>query len=229
MKALVVGNDEALKDISFCLQLRWPNAVIVHAAEGSKGIDLVKAEVPDLVIADLRLPDMSGLELVGKVRRFSDVPQIVLTDDMGEMVAAKALEAGADDCMTKPFNIVQFLTRVNALFRRAYAVGLQPDQLPICSGDLTISLFTHEVFLSGKPVKLTPHEYNLLFELVRNEGKVLSHHIILEKVWGTEYADDSGILKKYVCCLRRKLGDDAQQPHIILNERGVGYKFVRSA
>ena len=229
MKVLVIGDNAVAKDISFFLQLRWQNAIVISAAEGSKGIELVEAEAPDLVMVDFCLPDMSGLDLVAKVREFSDVPLVILVEQETQMERSRVLEAGADYCITKSFSPVDLLAKVNALLRRAYAVGFQRDHMPLVSGDLTISLSTHEAFLSGEPVKLSPHEYDLLLELVRNEGRVLTHRTLLEKVWGTEYADDSGTLKTCIWRLRHKLNDDAHHPRMILSERGIGYKLVKRA
>ena len=227
MKVLVIGQDqEVVKNISFCLQLRWPDAIIVSAAEGSEGIGLVEAEAPDLVMADFSVPDMNGLDLVGKIREFSDVPLIVLAGE-SEMDRAKALEAGADDYITRPFSPIDVLAKVRALLRRAYAVGFQRNHMPFVSGDLTINFAAHEVFLSGQPVKLTPHEYDLLLQLVRSEGKVLTHRTLLDKVWGPEYAEDFSFVKKYIYRLRQKLNDDADHPQMILTERGIGYRFAR--
>ena len=226
MKVLVIG-DNGAKDISFYLQLRWQNAIVLSAIDGATGIELVETEAPDLVMADFCLPDMSGLDLVAKVREFSDVPLVITMDHEIGMDRSKVLEAGADDYITKPFSPVDLLAKVNALFRRTYATGFGRDHQPLVSGDLTITSSTREVLLSGESIKLTPHEYNLLAELVRNEGRVLTNRTLLAKVWGAEYADDSGIVKKYICCLRHKLGENAHHPRMILSERGLGYKFVR--
>ena len=226
MKVLVIG-DNGAKDISFYLQLRWQNAIVLSAIDGATGIELVETEAPDLVMADFCLPDMSGLDLVAKVREFSDVPLVITMDHEIGMDRSKVLEAGADDYITKPFSPVDLLAKVNALFRRTYATGFGRDHQPLVSGDLTITSSTREVLLSGESIKLTPHEYNLLLHLVRNEGRVLTHRTLLAKVWGAEYGDDSGILKKYICCLRHKLGENAHHPRMILSERGLGYKFVR--
>lgn len=229
MKVLVIGDgQEVVKDISFCLQLRWPDVVIVSTAQGSKGIELVEAEAPDLVMADFSLPDMNGLDLVGKVREFSDVPLTILAGGT-EVDRAKVLEAGADDYIVKPLSAIDVLAKVDALLRRAHSVGFQRNHMPLVRGDVVINCSTREVFLSGSPVKLTPHEYDLLFQLVRNEGRVLSHCILLEKVWGLEYAKDFSFLKKYIYRLRQKLNDDASLPQMILTERGVGYRFTRRA
>ena len=227
MKVLVMGDNQVVKDISFYLQLRWQNAIVISAADGSQGIELLEAEAPNLVMVDFCLLEMNGLELVAKVRELSDVPLIIIAQQETGMERARVLEAGADNYITKPFTPVDVLATVNALLRRAYAAGSQRDYLPLVSRDLTISLSTHEVLLSGKPVKLTPHEHNLLLQLVRNEGRVLTHNTLLQKVWGTEYADHSGILKKCIYRLRQKLSDDAHHQRMIVTERGIGYKFAR--
>jgi len=227
MKVLVMGDNAVAKDISFYLQLRWQNAIVLSAADGSQGIEMLEAEAPDLVMADFCLPDMNGLDLVSKVREFSDVPLVIFAEQEIGAEKARVLEMGADDYITKPFSPVDVLAKVNALLRRAYAVGFGRDHLPLVSGDLTINSSTRETLLSGEPIKLTPHEYDLLLHLVRNEGRVLTHRTLMARVWGAEYGDDSGILKKYISCLRHKLGDDAQHPRIIFSERGIGYKLVR--
>lgn len=229
MKVLVIGGREVVRNISFILQLRWPDAVIVSAAEGAKGMELVETEAPDLVMVDFPLPDMNGVNLASKIRGFSDVPLIVLMGEATEMERARVLEEGADDYITRPFSPVDVLAKVRALLRRAHAVGFQRNHLPLVSGELMISSSTHDVFLSGEPVQLTPHEYELLLQLARNEGRVVTHRALLEKVWGPEYVADPCFLKKYIYRLRQKLHDDARKPKMILTERGVGYKFVRSA
>ena len=229
MKVLVIGDSQdVVKDISFCLHLRWPDVIIVSTTQGSNGIELLEAEAPDLVMVDFSLPDMNGLDLVGKVREFSDVPLTILTGGT-EADRAKVLEAGADDYIVKPLSAIDVLAKVNALLRRTHAAGFQRNHMPLVRGSLVINSPTREVFLHGAPVKLTPHEYDLLFQLVRNEGRVLSHCTLLEKVWGLEYARDLSFLKKYIYRLRQKLHDDASLPQMILTERGVGYRFTRRA
>jgi DNA-binding response OmpR family regulator len=229
MKVLVIGGRDVVRNISFILQLRWPDAAIVSAAEGAKGMELVETEAPDLVMVELPLPDMNGVSLASKIRGFSDVPLIVLMGEATEMERARVLEEGADDYITRPFSPVDVLAKVRALLRRAHAVGFQRNHMPLVSGELMISSSTHDVFLSGDPVQLTPHEYELLLQLARNEGRVVTHRALLEKVWGSEYVADPCFLKKYIYRLRQKLHDDARKPKMILTERGVGYKFVKSA
>lgn len=228
MKVLVIeSSQEQTKNISFSLQLRWPQCTVFSAIEGPKGIELIETESPDLVILDVSVSGIDGLGLISKIRSFCDVPVIMLTNSNDDMVKVSGLEMGADEYVTKPFNPIELLAKVVALLRRVRGVGFKPDQEPLSFGSLTLNFSTREVFVCGERVKLTPIEYKLLTQLVRNEGKVLTHSALLEKVWGRDYVDDSSFVKKYVYRLRSKLHDDASNPKILINERGVGYRFVR--
>ena len=228
MKVLLIESpQEETKNISFTLQLRWPECTVLSAVDGSKGVELIETESPDLVILDVAVSGIDGLGLVSRIRSFCDVPVIILTDSSNEMVKVSGLEIGADEYVTKPFNPIELLAKVVALLRRVRGVGFRADQEPLSFGSLTLNFSTREVFVWGERVKLTPIEYNLLTQLVRNEGKVLTHSALLEKVWGRDYVDDSSFVKKYIYRLRSKLHDDASNPKILINERGVGYRFVR--
>jgi len=228
MKVLVIeSRQEETKNISFSLQLRWPQCTVLGATDGSRGIELIETESPDLVILDVSLSGIDGLGLVSKIRSFCDVPVIILTNSNDDMVKVSGLEMGADEYVTKPFNPLELLAKVVALLRRVRGVGFKPDQEPLSFGSLTLNFSTREVFVCGERVKLTPIEYNLLAQLVRNEGKVLTHSALLEKVWGRDYVDDSSFVKKYIYRLRLKLHDEASSPKILINERGVGYRFIR--
>ena len=228
MKVLVIeDNRQVVRDISFCLQVRYPAVIVVSVAEGSKGIDMVETESPDLVMVDSSLPDIDTLDIVSKIREFSDVPLIILYEAETDMDRARGLEAGADEYVIKPFSPIELLARVRALLRRTQGIGFRPERLVSIGSELTINFATHEVVLSGMRVKLTPVEFDLLSELVRNEGRVLTHRALLEKVWGSEYADDCSFVKKYIYRLRSKIEPDASKPQMLLTERGVGYKFVK--
>jgi len=143
------------------------------------------------------------------------------------MDRARGLEAGADDHVNKPFSPIELLARIKALLRRTQGLGFKGGSLVSIGSELTINFATREVFLSDKQVKLTPIEYHLLSELVRNEGRVLTHNSLLEKVWGSEYVNDTGFTKRYIYRLRKKLNDDPGNPRMIHTEHGVGYKFIR--
>lgn len=227
MKVLLIENDQqVVRDLSFCLQVRYPEAVIVCAVEASTGIEMVETESPDLVMVN-SLPDIDLVDVIRRIREFSDVPLITLMEGETDLDRARCLETGADDYITKPFSPLELLAKVGALLRRTRGLGFKPERLLSLGNGLTINFSTREVLVSGKPVKLTPIEYNLLAELVRNEGRVLTHHALLEKVWGSEYAGDSSFVKKYIHRLRSKLESNAQHPQLLLTERGIGYKFTR--
>ena len=227
MKVLVIeDNKQVLRDVALCLQVRYPEVILVSAADGQKGMDLVEKETPDLVLLDSSLPDIDSLDLVNKIREFSDVPLVILSDAVTDMDGARYLEAGADSYVTKPLSPIYFLAGIRALLRRTQGTGFKRGH-SISAGNLSINTGAQEVFLSGKRVKLTPIEYQLLSELVRNNGRVLTHTVLLEKVWGFEYEKVDGFIKKYIYRLRSKLESDASKPQMILTERGICYKFVK--
>ena len=227
MKVLVMAeNQRVVKDIFFCLQVRYPEVNVVSVAEGTKGIEMLETEWPDLVMVDSALPDIGTLNLVAKIREFSDVPLILLYEGESETDRARGLEAGADEYVTKPLSPIELLARVKALLRRTQGLGFKTETLVSIGSEMTINFTTREVLLSGKRVNLTPIEYNLLSELVRNEGRVLTHHSLIEKVWGSEYVSDISFTKRYIYRLRKKLNDDPNNPRMIQTERGVGYKFI---
>ena len=229
MKVLIIeDNPQIVRDISFCLQVRYPEVAVVSVGEERKGLDMVETESPDLVMVDSSLPDVDILELVSQIREFSDVPLIILFEAATDMDRARGLEMGADEYINKPFSPIELLARVKALLRRTQGFGFKPERFISIGGELTINNDTHEVLLSaGKRVKLTPIEYHLLLELVRNNGRVLTHSNLVEKVWGSEDVCDQSYVKKYIYRLRSKLENDAGKPQMLLTERGIGYKFVR--
>ena len=231
MKVLVIEDrEEVAENVSLCLKLAWLQVSIIATADGDKGIDLVETESPDIVILDLELGDTDSFKVLTQVRSFSDVPIIVLTAKEAEMDKVKALEMGADDYITRPFSAIDLIARVKAQLRRATMPQLRANQdSTFVSGNLTINFATHDVFVSGEPVKLTPIEYNLLCNLVRNEGRVLSHRFLLEKTWGSDYIDDASSLKKYTYRLRIKLKENQNPKPMLITERGIGYKFLRPA
>lgn len=227
MKVLIIDNDQQIvRDVSFSLKIRYPECIVVSVNEGLKGLEMVETESPDLVMAS-SLPDIYILDLVSQVREFSDVPLIILSEVKTGMDIAKGLEAGADDYITKPISPIELLARAKAVLRRTQRLGFRPERQISIGNTLTINFATHEVVCSGKQVTLTPIEYDLLSELVRNEGNVLTHRALLEKVWSSEYADDFSFVKKYIYRLRSKLETDPSKPKMILTKRGVGYKLVK--
>ena len=227
MKVLVIGNNrDVMEHIPLCLRLRWPSATIVFSSSGAKGIELAKAEAPDLVIVDFSLPDIRSVELVGNIRSFSDVPLTVLIGKGTEMDRAELLETGADDYIRKPLNASDVVAKINALLRRARGDGFKQDQESFVSGNLEISFTNRWVLVSGNPVKLSRIEHTLICQLVRNKGRVLTHRMLLEKVWGADHINHIYLLKDHVYRLRKKLQNAGTNYLPIVLQRGAGYKFA---
>ena len=227
MKALIISGDiQVTKDIDFCLRVRYDGISVKMVENGLKGLEFLNSEVPDLIVIDYYLKDFPVIEIVKKIRDISDVGIIFLAEGQSELVRAKLLEAGADDYIFKPFSPLELLAKVKALLRRSQSLGFKPREIVSLGKCLSINLATGEVFSFGKAVSLTPTEYKLLLELVRNQGMVLTNDILLEKIWGSEYLNDYSFVKKYVYRLRSKIEPDADSPKIILNERGIGYKIA---
>jgi two-component system KDP operon response regulator KdpE len=177
---------------------------------------------PDAVILDLVLPDGRGTDVCRELRTWSTVPVIVLSVVGDESEKVAALDAGADDYVTKPFGVDELLARLRAAMRR-----VEPSSEPVHEiGDLRVDLEKKAVWVGGKPVQLTPHEFGLLRLFARNEGKLLTHATILREVWGRGYADESHYLHVYVSQLRRKIESDPTRPRYILTEPGAGYRLV---
>jgi len=228
MKVVVIDDSpEIIEVVSLCFQLRWSGTTLVPASEGAKGLELIEAENPDVVILDIGLPDMDGFQVLREIRRFSQVPVIMLTVKGEDTDIAKGLELGADDYIVKPFSHIELIARVQAVLRRVQGLPVTSDERPFVSGKLSVDFTSNEVRLDGKPVKLTSTESNLLYYLIRNEGRLLSHENLLAKVWGETYRDARDLLRVHIQHLRQKLGDSAESPSIIITEHGMGYKFAR--
>jgi len=227
MKVLIVGDTrETVDHIPLCLRLRWPSVNIVFANTGSKGVEMVKTEDPDFIMTEFSLTDIRCLDLVKGIRAFSDTPLTVLIGDSTELDRAEVLEAGADDYIRKPFAISDVLAKTNALLRRAQGNSLRSDQSYFVNGNLEINLAEREVLVSGKPIRLTQIENSLLSQLVRNEGRVITHRALLENVWGVEFTNDLSLVKDHMYRLRKKLRSRGGNDRMIISQRGVGYKFV---
>ena len=228
MKVLVVDDDvDVIEVVSLTFEMRWPDAIVVSATDGDTGIRLVESEAPDMVILDVGLPDMDGFEVCQEVRRFSDVPVIMLTVRSSEADIVKGLQVGADDYVTKPFRPIEFMARVQSVMRRSQLVPTVGEEKPFQHKELVVDFARREVFRAGEPVKLTHTEYQLLYHLTKNAGRVLTHKNLLGQVWGREYLDETNYLKVHIQHLRQKLEDDPSTPSYILTERSVGYKFAK--
>ena len=197
---------------------------MLDVATGEEAVVIASGGGADVIVLDLGLPDLDGLEVLRRIRTFSGVPVIVLTAHHQQSEKIRALDAGADDYVTKPFDIEELLARIRAALRRA-PHATQPLAL-VHVDDLEIDLARRRVSRAGEQVHLTRTELSLLELLVRNPGKLLTQELLLREVWGPEYGTESNYLRVYVGQLRKKLGDDAANPRLILTEPGIGYRWI---
>ncbi len=195
---------------------------VQEAATGQEALVVSVSSRPDLVVLDLGLPDTSGLEVTHQLREWSQMPIIILTVRDKESDKIAALDAGADDYLTKPFGVGELLARVRAALRR---VTMPQQETIFETGDLMVDLAARVVRLKGEEVRLTPTEYDLLRQLVLNAGKVLTHNHLLRLIWGAAYENDLHILRVNMSNLRRKLESDPSRPRYILTDPGVGYRL----
>ncbi|HEY2898024.1 MAG TPA: response regulator transcription factor [Gemmatimonadaceae bacterium] len=199
---------------------------VLEASNGRDAIAIAERERPGLVIIDLGLPDMEGIELCTAIRGWSSAPILILSARGDEHEKATLLEAGADDYMTKPFSTVELRARVRAAVRRSHMPPVPGSDAPIVIGDLVIDTARRVVTSNGKDVHLTPTEWGLLRVLIANAGRPVTHARLFQAVWGQASGDVQLYLRVYVAHLRRKLEGDSYRPHLIITEPGVGYRFV---
>lgn len=200
---------------------------VLESTDGRDGLARAALEQPDLVVLDLGLPDMDGQEVLGELRSWTRVPVIVLSVRSSEAEKVRALDAGANDYVTKPFGIQEFLARVRALLRLPQSTTNSPGQ--VLGGALCIDLAFRRVSLGERVVSLTKKEYALLAELARHAGRVVTQQHLLKIVWGPSHAGDSHYLRVVIGHLRQKLGDDPATPRFIVTEAGVGYRLISDA
>jgi two-component system KDP operon response regulator KdpE len=199
---------------------------IVTAPNGETALDVLATDDVELVVLDLGLPGIDGVEVIRRLRSWSEVPVIVLSVRDAQADKVAALDAGADDYVTKPFAMDELLARMRAVLRRKGPMEMEPPVVE--AGPLRVDLARRLVTRDGDAVHLTPTEYALLEQLVSNPGKLLTHRFLLQKVWGDAYGDQSHYLRVYVAGLRKKLEDDPSSPSFILTDPGVGYRWVPS-
>lgn len=201
------------------------NFQVFEAESGQQGLTEAATRKPDMVILDLGLPDMDGVEIVRRLREWTAIPIIVLSARAMESAKIATLDEGADDYLSKPFGMGELLARIRVALRRsAGGRGLDPGEFALAN--LKVDLARRHVYVDGTEIHLTPIEYRLLSVLVRNAGRVMTHRQLLREVWGPTHSEDSHYLRIYMAQLRHKLERDPTQPRLLLTEAGVGYRFA---
>ena len=225
-KRILIIDDEPLIVESVSYSLKQEGYEVVAAADGVEGLKLAETEEPDLVLLDLMLPGMNGLEVCRTIRRSSDLPIIMLTAKEGEIDRVLGLELGADDYVTKPFSMRELLARIKSVLKRTAPTGGAPEGPKVLvSNDLQIDLLGHEVTVKGEIVNLSSKEYELLRILAGHPGQVLTREQLLNLVWGNDFYGDDRTVDVHIRWLREKIEEDPGNPQYILTVRGVGYKF----
>ncbi|NJP05435.1 MAG: response regulator transcription factor [Chloroflexaceae bacterium] len=225
-KLILVVDDEARMVNFMRMNLELEGARVMSASNGRDALENTREDMPDVVLLDIMMPGMDGFETLKRLREFSQVPVLILTAKDEEEDRIRGLELGADDYIGKPFSHRELVSRIRAVLRRHYASPPVPQTMLIIDDRLSIDFARREVLVDGERVNLRPTEYRLLYHLVQNAGYVQTHHMLLTKVWGPEYRDESHYLRLYITYLRQKIEQDPSNPHYILTERGVGYRFV---
>jgi two-component system KDP operon response regulator KdpE len=194
----------------------------IEAVSGQEALAKAAADKPDIIVLDIGLPDINGIEVTRLLRQWTQIPIIILSVRGAESDKIAALDAGADDYLTKPFGVGELLARLRAALRRA---GNTTSEPVFTSGSLKVDLARRLIIVSGYEVQLTPTEYELLRVLVTHAGKVLTHHFLLREVWGAEYGEEFHMLHVNISNLRRKIEPDSTRPQFIITEPGVGYRL----
>lgn len=224
MATILLIEDEATVRETLAMNLQAEGYEVLTAADGMTGLDLARDESPDLIIMDLMLPKLDGLSVCRIVRKDSDVPIIMLTARGTEMDRITGLETGADDYVVKPFSLGELMARVRANLRRAHA-DHRAQATRLTAGELAMDLLARRANLGATELKLTHREFDLLAELMRNQGAVLSRDLLLNRVWGFDYVGDSHTVDVHIRWLREKVEADPSTPRRITTVRGVGYRF----
>jgi two-component system KDP operon response regulator KdpE len=226
-KRILVVDDEPRMIGFIRMNLELEGYQVLEAHTGVQALEMIRTQLPDLVLLDVMMPSLDGFETLRMLREFSSVPVIMLTAKGEEDDKVYGLELGADDYVTKPFGSRELSSRVRAVLRRAEMPSTSPDQAILKIDErLSVDFNRREVIVNGEHIKLRPTEYRLLYHLIENAGWTVPHEQLLAKVWGYEYRDETHYVRLYVNYLREKIEEDPSNPKYILTERGVGYRFV---
>jgi two-component system KDP operon response regulator KdpE len=224
-RVLVVDDERAIRRLLHT-SLTAEGYEVIEAETGAQALASAAREKPDIVLLDLGLPDQEGMEVLRQLREWSKVPVIVVTVRADEAEKVAALDAGADDYVTKPFGMAELSARLRTALR--HGARAEAGAPVFASGNLSVDLVKRRVQVNGEEVKLSPKEYDLLRLFVRNAGRVLTHQMILKEIWGPAHTQDMQYLRVYVGQLRQKLRDDPAAPRLIRTEPGVGYRFAEA-
>ncbi|MEU6300991.1 response regulator [Streptomyces erythrochromogenes] len=228
MTRVLVVDDEPQIVRALVINLKARKYEVDAAADGASALELAAARHPDVVVLDLGLPDMDGVEVIKGLRGWTRVPILVLSARHSSDEKVEALDAGADDYVTKPFGMDELLARLRAAVRRAEpSAGSGEDEVIVATEGFTVDLAAKKAVREGRDVRLTPTEWHLLEVLVRNGGKLVSQKQLLQEVWGPSYGTETNYLRVYMAQLRRKLEADPSHPRHFITEPGMGYRFER--
>jgi two-component system KDP operon response regulator KdpE len=224
---LVVDDEPKLLDLVRTI-LEKEEYLVIEARNGYEALQKAREALPDLILLDVMMPEMDGFEALRELRKSTNVPVLMLTVQATESDKVRGLELGADDYVAKPFDHRELISRVRAALRRAAmpAAVSKSGGIVTVAPEFQVDFDKREVIVHDKHQKLRPTEYRLLFHMIDNAGKLMSHESLLTKVWGREYRDDEQLLRLYITYLRQKIEDDPSHPKYILNERGLGYRFA---
>jgi two-component system KDP operon response regulator KdpE len=221
---MVVEDDQSIRH--FLKTGLWAHGYeVIEADSGTLGLNLASAHGPDLLILDLGLPDIEGVDVVRQLRNWSTAPIIALSARSDERGKVSTLEAGADDYMTKPFGLAELVARIQVALRRTAVTARQNADGKFSVGDISVDLHRHRVYRGGNETHLTPKEFRLFATLIRHAGRVVTHRQLMTAVWGPEYENKTHYLRIYMAALRAKLEPDPAQPRLLITEPGTGYRL----
>lgn len=225
-RRILVVDDEPRMIGFIRMNLELENFQVIEAHNGLEALEMIRTQLPDLVLLDIMMPKLDGYEILRMLREFSTIPVIMLTAKGEEEDIVKGLELGADDYIPKPFSPRELSSRLRAVLRRAEMPATSEHAILKVDERLSVDFNRREVIVNREHIKLRPTEYRLLYHLIENSGWTIPHEQILAKVWGYEYRDEAHYVRLYVNYLREKIEEDPSNPKYILTERGVGYRFI---
>lgn len=227
MKLLIIDDEPDICEIvTITFNLRWPEAKVITASTGARGLELAEKERPDVIILDLGLPDVDGFKVCQTIRESHQTPILILSARDSQADKVKGLNMGADDYIVKPFSHLELLARVRAILRRRSAPEPGKSQRAYESGNIRFDFDQRRITVDGKNIELPPAEYSLLYHLVKNADRTVSNKTLLAKVWGREYTGQTNHLKVFVQHLQAMIEEDPVNPRLVVAERSHGYRFV---